>query len=703
MSQMDRLIPVINKLQDVFNAVGSSNAIDLPQIVVVGSQSSGKSSVLENIVGRDFLPRGSGIVTRRPLVLQLNKIPADHDDEYEEWGEFVHRPNQLFTNFNEIRDEISRETDRLVGQNKGISNNAITLKIYSPHVLNLTLVDLPGMTRVPVGDQPADIEQQIRNMILNYIARPNSIILAVTAGNSDLANSDALQLAKLVDPDGDRTLGVLTKLDIKDKGTDVMDILNGEVFRLKLGFIGVVNRSQKDIVSGKSIPEALDSEADFFASHPKYGLVAHKMGTPYLARRLNVLLLDHIREKLPNLRKRINEMFHETERELSSYGSESLPNHTSPDAMLLQIITNFTNSYKDAINGQVSDPESRELYGGARINYIFTEYFSAELKNMDALDGLTTNDIRNVIRNATGPRNALFIPEVSFELLVKKQIARLEQPSLQCVDYVYDELISIVNQSETKELIRYEKLHQQVVDETTKMLQDCRTPTRRMINHLLNIELAYINTAHPDFIGTGGVIHSIVDNLVEEREQQRRAEIEQQMAIEHQRRQAAQAAAQGKAPRPTMNDVKIASKQASDQLNETWDGISANNPFNRKSKKRGKVSLDYVPQTIRSEGELSESEKFDSNLIQRLLVSYFDIVRKNIMDTIPKSIMHYLVNKSLQKIQNHLVSKLYKQDQIEELLSESPEITRRRKKLHQVLKRLKKAKEILSEVRDIEF
>ncbi len=119
------------------------DTIDLPQIAVVGSQSSGKSSVLETVVGRDFLPRGSGIVTRRPLVLQLTNVapkpkppkkdgdkePTENEDE---WGEFLHIPNKKFYNFAEIRDEINRETDRVTGSNKNISPLPIHLKIYSP-------------------------------------------------------------------------------------------------------------------------------------------------------------------------------------------------------------------------------------------------------------------------------------------------------------------------------------------------------------------------------------------------------------------------------------------------------------------------------------------------------------------------------------------------------------------------------------------
>ncbi len=130
------------------------------------------------------LPRGSGIVTRRPLVLQLINRPAssqpngiqedfsnssDKSANADEWGEFLHIPGQKFYDFNKIRDEISRETEAKVGRNAGISPAPINLRVYSPNVLTLTLVDLPGLTKVPVGDQPRDIERQIKDMVLKYI------------------------------------------------------------------------------------------------------------------------------------------------------------------------------------------------------------------------------------------------------------------------------------------------------------------------------------------------------------------------------------------------------------------------------------------------------------------------------------------------------------------------------------------------------
>lgn len=309
---MEDLIPLVNRLQDAFAAIGQNADLDLPQIAVVGGQSAGKSSVLENFVGRDFLPRGSGIVTRRPLVLQLVTSTT-------EYGEFLHCKGKKFTDFEEIRLEIEAETDRVTGSNKGISPVPINLRVYSPNVLSLTLVDLPGMTKVPVGDQPLDIEFQIREMLMQFVTKENCLILAVSPANSDLANSDALKIAKEVDPQGQRTIGVITKLDLMDEGTDARDVLENKLLPLRRGYIGVVNRSQKDIDGKKDIQAALAAERKFFLSHPAYRHMAERMGTPYLQKVLNQQLTNHIRDTLPGLRNKLQSQLLSIEKEVEEY------------------------------------------------------------------------------------------------------------------------------------------------------------------------------------------------------------------------------------------------------------------------------------------------------------------------------------------------------------------------------------------------
>uniref|UniRef100_A0A914YG42 Dynamin-type G domain-containing protein n=1 Tax=Panagrolaimus superbus TaxID=310955 RepID=A0A914YG42_9BILA len=290
---MEKLIATINKLQDVFDKIGDrSDVIELPEIVVVGSQSAGKSSVMEGIVGKDFLPRGTGVVTRQPLLIRLIRTPLNDPNrkkglENIDWATFQHTGDKVFTNFQEVRKEIQDETDRGSGKNKGISEKKISLNIYSDKVVNLSLTDLPGITKNPVGDQPKDIEAQIKKMIKTYIENPKSLILAVTPANTDFATSESLSLAREFDPSGERTICVLTKLDIMDRGTNATAVLTGSLIPVKLGIIGVVNRSQADIdaTEPKSIQECIADEENYLKKN--YPNLADENGIPYLAKTLS--------------------------------------------------------------------------------------------------------------------------------------------------------------------------------------------------------------------------------------------------------------------------------------------------------------------------------------------------------------------------------------------------------------------------------
>ncbi|KAK3009276.1 hypothetical protein RJ639_014319, partial [Escallonia herrerae] len=376
------VIPIVNKLQDIFAQLGSSSTIELPQVAVVGSQSSGKSSVLEALVGRDFLPRGSDICTRRPLVLQLLQTKRKADGTAgadEEYGEFLHLPGKRFYNFNDIRREIQAETDKEAGGNKGVSDKQIRLKIFSPNVLDITLVDLPGITKVPVGDQPSDIEARIRTMIMSYIKLPSCLILAVTPANADLANSDALQIAGNADPDGYRTIGVITKLDIMDRGTDARNFLLGKVIPLRLGYIGVVNRSQEDIMLNRTIKDALVAEEKFFRSRPVYSDIADRCGVPQLAKKLNQILVQHIKTVLPGLKSRISAALVSVAKEHASFG-EIIESKAGLSALLLNILAKYSEAFSSLIEGKNEEMSTSELSGGARIHYIFQSIFVKSLE-----------------------------------------------------------------------------------------------------------------------------------------------------------------------------------------------------------------------------------------------------------------------------------------------------------------------------------
>jgi len=349
---------------------------------------------------RDFLPRGSGIVTRRPLVLQLVNATT-------EYAEFLHCKGKKFTDFEEVRLEIEAETDRITGTNKGISPVPINLRVYSPHVLNLTLVDLPGMTKVPVGDQPPDIEFQIRDMLMQFVTKENCLILAVSPANSDLANSDALKVAKEVDPQGQRTIGVITKLDLMDEGTDARDVLENKLLPLRRGYIGVVNRSQKDIDGKKDITAALAAERKFFLSHPSYRHLADRMGTPYLQKVLNQQLTNHIRDTLPGLRNKLQSQLLSIEKEVEEYKNFRPDDPARKTKALLQMVQQFAVDFEKRIEGSGDQIDTYELSGGARINRIFHERFPFELVKMEFDEKELRKEISYAIKNIHGIRHVL--------------------------------------------------------------------------------------------------------------------------------------------------------------------------------------------------------------------------------------------------------------------------------------------------------
>lgn len=787
---------MVNKLQDIVTTTQLAD-LDLPILAVVGSQSCGKSSVLENIVGKDFLPRGTGIVTRRPLVLQLinikendvRKLREREEDESDvdlethlrrkaggkkdisEWGEFLHIPKKKFYNFHDIRSEIENETTRIAGENKGISRIPINLKIYSPHVLNLTVVDLPGLTKIPIGDQPTDIERQTRSLILEYISKPNCIILAVSPANVDLVNSESLKLARQVDPTGKRTVGILTKLDLMDQGTNALDILKGKVYPLKLGFIGIVNRSQRDISENKLLEDSLYAEQQFFANHASYRTMSNKCGTRYLAQTLNKILMNHIRDRLPDIKAKLNTLMGQTEQELAAYGDTPANLNGSQEgrgALVLSLMTKFANSFVNSIEGtSMSEVSTKELCGGARIYFIYNEVFGSQLAAINPTHNLSIHDIRTAIRNSTGPRPSLFVPELAFDLLVKPQIKLLLEPAHKCVELVYEELMKIVHNVCSSgigvELNRYPRLQSKLIEVVSDLLRERLGPTIKYVELLIEIHSAYINTNHPNFVGAAKAMSMVV----EERQRQMEYELKDKLKlaserilngrksdgeltsesekdsdgldinevddvikpVKHKKTDSRQNGSLKSDSTPTLTGATPHDSylnyffgkdpithqqylQTQAQLNPTPfkfpqqhestlkfnSNFVPNDSNGSISPEMKELSLNDLFDSDETINELSEREQLECELIRRLIISYFSIVREMIQDQVPKSIMCLLVNYIKQHIQNRLVVKLYNDVMFDDLLQEDETIQLEREKCVDLLNTYREASRIISDV-----
>lgn len=495
---MDQLINCINKLQDIFATIGSGQ-INLPQIAVVGSQSSGKSSVLETIVGKDFLPRGCGIVTRRPLVLQL----INSQNEY---GEFLHKRGIKFENFEDIRKEIEIETDRITGKTKNISKDPINLTIYSPNVINLTLIDLPGLTKVAVEGQPSDIGVQIRDLVLHYIKQKNTIILAISASNVDLANSDAIQISKEVDPNGERTIGVMTKPDLCDSGTNILSILNGDSYYLKHGFIAVKNRSQDDINKNIPIQKARESEMLYFYSHSDYSSISEKQGTMYLAKKLNEMLGNHIKSTLPFLKKQLEDNLSKTNENLNKI--EYIGDN---ETKFLELLQNFNKKITMILYG------STDLSNNSDVTKL-KEFFNVTIYSMTKTrySNISSDikiDVRKAIQNSGGiERGTIFVPDAGWKNVCKYYISMFNETINKFISLCKDELINILIKS-SDVLINYSKLKELVEEILLNEINILEQKCKDYMLQYINIQSKYINDENKYFrnMKTESIIEYNVD------------------------------------------------------------------------------------------------------------------------------------------------------------------------------------------------
>ncbi|KAM1397226.1 hypothetical protein ACFX2I_014831 [Malus domestica] len=511
---MENLISLVNKIQRACTALGDhgeDSALptlwdSLPAIAVVGGQSSGKSSVLESIVGKDFLPRGSGIVTRRPLVLQLIKI----DEGSREYAEFLHLPRKRFTDFAAVRKEIADETDRETGLSKQISSVPIHLSIYSPNVVNLTLVDLPGLTKVAVEGQSDNIVQDIENMVRSFIEKPNCIILAISPANQDLATSDAIRISREVDPTGDRTLGVLTKIDLMDKGTDAVEILAGKSYRLKFPWVGVVNRSQADINKNVDMIAARLREREYFSTTPEYKHLAPRMGSEHLARMLSKHLETVIKSKIPGIQSLISKTVAELETELSLLGKPISADAGGKLYTVMEICHLFDGIYKEHLDGLRS--------GGDKIYNIFDNQLPAALKRLQFDKQLSMENIRKLITEADGYQPHLIAPEQGYRRLIESSIVSMRGPAEAAVDAVHIILKDLVRKaiSETPELKQYPALRVEVTNAATESLERMREQSKKATLQLVDMERSYLTADFfrnlPQDVEKGGnPSHSIFD------------------------------------------------------------------------------------------------------------------------------------------------------------------------------------------------
>ena len=356
--QMMLLTRKMIEIRNILQAVGQSSTLTLPSIVVIGSQSSGKSSVLEAIVGHEFLPKGFNMVTRRPIELTLVNSPKGQT----EFGEFPTLGLGRITDFSQIQQTLT-DLNLAVPDSDCVSDDPIRLTIHSPHVPDLSLIDLPGYIQVAGHDQPPQLKQKISDLCDKYIQGPN-VILAISAADVDLANSAALRASRRVDPRGERTIGVITKMDLVDPGR-ASAMLSDQKYPLRLGYVGVISRiPQTTALFSRSSPgnitnSIVKNEQAYFSTYPaEFGKEAKvAVGVARLQKKLMHVLEQTMAHSLTGTRDAIGQELEEAAYEFKvQYNDRPL----SAESYLAESLDSFKHSFK-VMAENFGRPQVREI------------------------------------------------------------------------------------------------------------------------------------------------------------------------------------------------------------------------------------------------------------------------------------------------------------------------------------------------------
>ena len=276
-----------------------------------------------------------------------------------------------FTDFTEVCTEIERRTEQRTNNSKNISREEIQLDIFSPHYPDLQFVDLPGFTKTAVRNQDADIEQQILDLNLPYMRDENTIILAIQDSKDDIGISEALKraLSPDVDPEGDRTIGVLTKLDNLVSVTDrkrVADILMNKTKPLKLGYIGVVNRTQEEIDTGAAVEVSRENEKRTM-EQPEFRRLKARVGISVLRRRITKILAEKVKKLLPSLKQDTEDELKYIRSELQQHGLHEDDN-VDKDELIAKLMEMAVSKIRINLEGFDIRVDSEDLNTGFALN-----------------------------------------------------------------------------------------------------------------------------------------------------------------------------------------------------------------------------------------------------------------------------------------------------------------------------------------------
>ncbi|MED6260875.1 Dynamin- GTPase protein, partial [Ataeniobius toweri] len=506
-------------------------------------------------------------------------------------------------------------------------------------------------------------------------------------------------------------------------------------------YIGVVNRSQKDIDGKKDIMAALESERNFFLSHPAYKHIAERMGTPYLQRILNQQLTNHIRDALPAFRTHLQSQLLALNKEAEEYRKFSPDDVVRRTKTLLQLVQRLAVDFEKLIEGSGDKVDTVNLSGGARINKIFHERFPNELIKTEFDERKLRQEINYAIRNIHGVRTGLFTPDMAFQAIVKKQISSLKGPCIKFIDMVSQELITTVYQCIGK-LSAFPQLREETERIIITEIREQENKCREQVLLLIDIQLAYINTKHEDFIGFTNSQHLNNQSSMNSSAQIARNQVIQKGWLTISNIGIMKGGAKefwfilsteslswykdGKEKEKKymlpldnlkLRDVEkgfMSSKFVfaifNTELRNVYKDykcleLACNSQEELDSWKASLLRAGVYPEKITVGGQENGAQPITDPQLERqvetirnLVDSYMSIIYKTMRDLMPKTMMHLMINSVKEFISSELLAQLYALGECSALMDESPEQKQLREEVLRKHSALKEALTVIGEI-----
>ncbi|XP_027185474.1 dynamin-related protein 4C-like [Coffea eugenioides] len=492
-SYNERIRPLLDCVDRLRNLKVMQEGIQLPTIVVVGDQSSGKSSVLESLAGIS-LPRGQGICTRVPLIMRLQSHPSPVPELSLEFNGRV-----VPTDEDHIAEAIRVATDEIAGKSKGISNVPMTLTVKKNGVPDLTMVDLPGITRVPVHGQPEDIYEQISAIIMEYIKPEESIILNVLSATVDFSTCESIRMSQKVDKTGERTLAVVTKADKSPEG--LLEKVTADDVNIGLGYVCVRNR-----IGDESYEEARAVEAMLFETHPLLSKI-HKsiVGIPVLAQKLVQIQATIISKCLPDIVRKINDKLTASVAELNKLPQQL---KSVPEAVtaFMRIISSAKESLRKIfIRGEFDEyPDEKEMHCTARLAEMLSAY-SEDLQSIsiqsEQKQTFLVEEI-SILEEAKGINLPNFLPRSVFLISLHKKVRAVSATPDEFVNKFWEYLQGVLVPVLMKHSANYPQLQPSIRRAAQSLVSKKREQSVDWVLQIIEMEKLTDYTCNPEYAAT---------------------------------------------------------------------------------------------------------------------------------------------------------------------------------------------------------